>query len=107
MCIRDRIEFEHGGVSDEIEGEVVVESAEVVFRMCDSINPKFGWLLVPFGLYNSRHDDPINDFTDRPFTGTFLVPTGFGQPGIGVEGARPFGAGHVFSYDLAFTNGYR
>jgi hypothetical protein len=104
---RTEIEFEHGGISDEIEGEIVVEAAEVVFRVCDSINPKFGWLLIPFGLFNSRHDDPINDFTDRPFTGRFLVPTGFGQPGVGVEGARPFGAGHVFSYDVAFTNGYR
>lgn len=104
---RAEVEFEGGGISDEFQGEVVVEQAEVIFRVCDWINPKFGWLLVPFGGYNGRHDDPINDFTDRPFTAKYLVPTGFGQPGIGVEGARPFGAGHVFSYDVALTNGFK
>jgi hypothetical protein len=104
---RAEIEFEHGGVSDEIDGEIVVEKAEVVLHVCDAINPKLGWLLIPFGRYNLYHDDPINDFTTRPFTATYLVPTGFGQPGVGVEGARAFGAGHVLSYDVAFTNGYR
>jgi hypothetical protein len=104
---RAELEIEHGGISDEIDGEIVVEQAEVIFRVCDSINPKFGWLLVPFGRFNLQHDDPINDFTARPFTGRFLVPTGFGQPGVGVEGARPFGAGHLLTYDVAFTNGYR
>ena len=104
---RAEVEFEGGGISDEFQGEVVVEQAEVVFHVCEWINPKVGWLLVPFGGYNGRHDDPINDFTSRPFTATYLVPTGFGQPGIGVEGARPFGAGHVLSYDVALTNGFR
>jgi hypothetical protein len=101
------IEFEHGGVSDEIDGEIVVEKAEVVFHACEDFEPKAGWLLIPFGRFNLYHDDPINDFTVRPFTARFLVPTGFGQPGIGVQGAKPFGAGHVLSYDVALTNGYR
>jgi hypothetical protein len=111
--ITDRIDFdaeielEHGGVSDEIEGEVVVEKAEVRFHVTDGLVPKLGWLLVPFGRFNLYHDDPINDLTERPFTARFLVPTGFGQPGVGVEGVVPFGAGHLFSYDVAVTNGYR
>jgi hypothetical protein len=101
------LEIEHGGISDENEGEIVIEKAEVGFHCGDALNPKVGWLLVPFGRYNKYHDDPINDFSDRPFTARFLVPTGFGQPGAGVEGAFPFGCGHVFTYDVAVTNGYK
>jgi hypothetical protein len=101
------VEFEHGGVSDELDGEVVVEQAQVVFRACDAFNPKLGVLLIPFGRFNLHHDDPINDFSVRPFTGRFLVPTGFGQPGIGAEGAFPVGCGATLSYDVAVTNGYR
>jgi hypothetical protein len=112
-AIADRIDFateieiEHGGISDEIEGEIVLEKAEVSFAVSDAVNPKVGWLLVPFARFNSMHDDPLNDFTIRPFTARFLVPTGFGQPGIGVFGAAPFGRGHVLTYDVALTNGYR
>lgn len=101
------LEIEHGGISDEIEGEVVLERAEVRFHVSDCVVPKLGWLLIPFGRYNLNHDDPLNDFTIRPFTARYLVPTGFGQPGIGVEGSRPLGRGHVFSYDVALTNGFR
>lgn len=101
------VEIEHGGISDEIEGEVVLEKAEVKFHLRDAFVPKVGWLLVPFGRYNLHHDDPLNDLTNRPFTARFLVPTGFGQPGVGVEGSAPFGCEHVFSYDVAVTNGYR
>jgi hypothetical protein len=112
-AIADRIDFameieiEHGGISDELHGEIVLEKAEVAFAVSDALNPKLGWLLVPFARFNQVHDDPINDFTIRPFTARFLVPTGFGQPGIGVFGAAPFGRGHVLSYDVALTNGFR
>lgn len=100
------LEIEHGGLSDEIDGEVVLEKAELQFHLSDLVNPKVGWILVPFARYNLHHDDPINDLTNRPFTARYLVPTGFGQPGVGVDGAAPFGCGHVFSYDVAVTNGY-
>jgi hypothetical protein len=111
--IADRIDFsteieiEHGGISDEIGGEIVIEKAEVSFAVSDAFNPKLGWLLIPFARFNSVHDDPLNDFTLRPFTARYLVPTGFGQPGIGVFGAAPFGRGHVLSWDVALTNGFR
>jgi len=101
------IEFEHGGISDEVPGEIVIEKAEIAFRVSDAFNPLFGAILIPFGRSNLYHDDPINDFTVRPFTARFFVPTGFGQPGIGLEGAAPVGSGHVFSYKAALTNGYR
>jgi hypothetical protein len=106
---RTEIEIEHGGINNNfgpLDGDILVEFAEVVFRVHDAFNPKVGAILIPFGGYNHRHDDPMNDFTLRPYTARFFVPTGFGQPGIGVEGAAPFGCGHVFSYDVALTNGF-
>jgi hypothetical protein len=101
------VEFENGGVTDELDGEVSIEQAEVVLHVCDLLNPKAGALLIPFSRYNRYHDDPLNDFTDRPFTARYLVPTGFGQPGVGVEGAGTLRGGHVFSYDVAVTSGFR
>ena len=111
-AITDRIdlqfelEVEHGGIGNELDGDVNFEYAEVVFHVSDAFNPKLGGLLIPFGRFNLYHDDPLNDFALRPFVARYLVPTGFGQPGIGVEGAVPFGCGHTFSYDVALTNGF-
>ncbi len=102
------LEIEHGGIADAIDGEIELEKAEVSFHVSDAFVPKIGWLLVPFGRFNAYHDDPLNDFSTRPFTARFLVPTGFGQPGIGFEGAMPLScAGHVLSYSAALTNGFR
>jgi hypothetical protein len=106
---RSEIEIEHGGINNggsPLDGDILIEFAEVVFRAHDAFTPKVGAILIPFGGYNHRHDDPLNDFTLRPYTARFFVPTGFGQPGVGVEGAMPVGCGHVFSYDVALTNGF-
>jgi len=101
------IEIEHGGIGGGADGDVEIEHADVVFRVADCFNPKLGALLIPFGRYNKYHEDPYNDFTKRPWTARYMVPTGFGQPGIGVEGV--FGLGDVgrLSYDVALTNGFK
>lgn len=101
------IEFEHGGVTDEVPGEIGIEQAEISFHLSDAFTPLVGGILIPFGRYNLHHDDPLNDLTNRPFTATYLMPTGYCQPGIGVRGAGPFGAGHAFEYKVALTNGYK
>lgn len=101
------IEFENGGVTDEVPGEVAIEQAELSFHLSDGFTPLIGGILIPFGRYNLHHDDPINDLTERPFTATYLMPTGYCQPGIGAQGAAPFGAGHAFQYKVAVTNGYK
>jgi len=102
------IEFEGGGITDEFDGEIAIEQAMVTFHLSELFNPKFGWLLIPFGRYNLYHDDPLNDFTVRPFTARYLVPTGFGQPGIGMTGSVTLQrSGHVLTYDVVLTNGFR
>ena len=67
---------------------------------------KLGALLIPFGRFNLFHDDPLNDFTMRPFTGRYMVPSGFGQPGIGAEGVFSLGCPGALSYNVAITNGF-
>ncbi len=100
------VEFEHGGIGGPLDGEVIVEQAEFLFRLSDAFRPKAGALLVPFGRTNLYHDDPLHDFTLRPWTGRFLVPTGWGVPGVGAEGDVPLGC-HVFSYDVVANNGVK
>lgn len=100
------IEFENGGITDEVPGEIAIEQAELSFHVCDAFTPIAGAILIPFGRYNLYHDDPLNDFTDRPFTAVFMIPTGYAQPGIGARGSAPFGRGHTFQYKVAVTDGY-
>ncbi len=100
------IELEHGGIGGEMDGDVKVEYAEVAFRLHDAFVPKVGALLIPFGRYNLYHDDPINDFTLRPWTARYFVPTGFGQPGIGAEGVVPLSSCARLLYNAAFTGGF-
>ena len=100
------IEFEDGGVTDEVPGEVAIEQAEVAFHVSDAFTPIVGAILIPFGRYNLHHDDPLNDFTERPFTAVTMMPTGYCQPGIGAEGAVPLGGGHTLEYKAALTDGY-
>lgn len=106
--LKCEIEIEHGGVGGGgLDGEVEIEHMDVVFRMSDAFNPKVGALLIPMARFNKYHDDPWNDFTKRPWTARYLVPTGFSQPGIGVEGAFDTGNGSRLTYDFVVTHGYQ
>ncbi len=105
--LRAEVEIENGGVTDELDGEIALEQAELTFHLCDRFHPKLGAILVPFTRWNLYHEDPWNDFTNRPFIATYLVPTGFAQPGAGFEGSTPFGRGHSLTYEVAVTSGYR
>jgi hypothetical protein len=104
--VRGEVEFEHGGIGGPLDGEVIVEQAEIVFRLADWFRPKAGALLVPFGRSNLYHDDPMHDFTLRPWTARFLIPTGWGVPGVGFEGAAPVGC-HTLTYDVVLNNGVK
>lgn len=106
LDFQGEIEFEHGGIGGPLDGEVIVEQAAFTFRLTDWLHLKAGALLVPFGRTNLYHDDPIHDFTLRPWTGRFLVPTGWGVPGVGAEGAVALGC-HTLTYDVALNNGVK
>lgn len=105
--IKAEIEIEHGGIGGGLDGDVKFEHMDVVFRLCDAFNPKVGALLIPMARFNQYHDDPYNDFTKRPWTARYLVPTGFGQPGFGAEGAFAAGNNTRLTYDFVVSSGYQ
>ena len=98
-------EFEHGGIGGPLDGDVKVEHLTVAWHITENFGIKLGAPLVPFGRYNLAHDDPGNDFTLRPWVARYMIPTGFGQPGVGVFGSCPVGCG-TLSYDVLLTNGF-
>lgn len=101
------VEFEHGGVSDEIDGEIAVEFAELSFRQSDQFTFKVGTLLVPFGAFNQTHDDPLNELSSRPTVARFVVPSAFASPGIGAMGAFDLTDHDSLTYDVALVNGLK
>ncbi|MDJ0520852.1 MAG: porin [Planctomycetota bacterium] len=104
--VSGEFEFEHGGIGGGgVDGEIKVEHFTVTWHVSETFGLKIGAPLVPFGRYNLVHDDPVNDFTLRPWVARYMVPTGFGQPGVGVFGSCPVGCG-VISYDVLLTNGF-
>ncbi len=104
------IEFERGGAdAGFLRGqEVLVEYAEVRFKVADAFVPRAGIVLIPFLRYNLYHDDPIWNLQDRPTTATRVFKAALQQPGIGSEGVIPLGdGGTTFNYNVALTNGMK
>ncbi|MDA1193696.1 MAG: porin, partial [Planctomycetota bacterium] len=100
------LEIEHGGVGGgNRDGDVKLEHFTVNWRLADAFNIKLGAPIVPFGRYNLYHDDPLNDFTNRPWVARYMVPTGFGQPGIGIFGSWQAGCG-TLAYDVLVSSGF-
>ncbi|HKB15676.1 MAG TPA: hypothetical protein VKF62_06410, partial [Planctomycetota bacterium] len=107
LTFSTEIEFEHGGVADFLDdGEIDIEYAELRWALDPAFSPKAGVLLIPFNRFNLVHDDPLNELNDRPFVATHVVPSAFGQPGFGVEGAIAWEGGIPINYDLVFSNGF-
>lgn len=99
------VEFEHGGVSGELDGEVKVEYAELSFSESEAFALKAGTLLVPFGRFNAQHDDPLNELVTRPFVSRYVSGTVFAQPGVGVAGVLDAGEELSLNYDVVLNNG--
>lgn len=106
IAFNSEIEFEHGGITDESQGEVAVEQAELSFRASDAFTFKAGTLLIPFGAFNQNHDDPLNELPARPNVAWFIVPSAFSGPGIGAMGAVGVTDDASITYDVALTNGF-
>jgi hypothetical protein len=106
IAFDSEVEFEHGGVTDEHQGEIAVEQAELSFHACEAFVFKVGTLLIPFGAFNKNHDDPLNELPARPNVARFVVPSAFSGPGIGAMGALPVSDDASVTYDVALTNGF-
>lgn len=99
------LEFEHGGVSDEADGEVKVEYAQVVLGESEHFALKAGSLLQPWGRFNSQHDDPLNELSSRPTVSRLVHGTVYAAPGVGIEGSFTPSECASINYDLTLTNG--
>jgi len=100
------LEIEGGGVGAGhlTSSEIILEFAELSFRMSELFNLKVGALLVPFNRFNLLHDSPLQDLTDRPLVNRRIIPTTWAETGIGAFGAAYWDWGS-FDYDVIVANG--
>jgi hypothetical protein len=86
------LEVEHAFVEGlEESGELELEQAYLDFLLSRKINLRAGMMLVPVGIINERHEPPVYNGVERPFVDTFIIPTTWFEPGVGVHGE--FGRG--------------
>ena len=103
--VASEIEFEHGGISEENDGEVKLEFATVDFLITDWINWRGGFILTPLGKFNLVHDSPLQDLTERPLVDQFIIPTTLTDLGMGFFGSLYPSELSKLDYEIYATNG--
>ncbi|WP_298431760.1 porin [Geobacter sp.] len=107
VTLNTELEWEHGGVKDELNdegelsGEVTVEQAFLDFRIASPFNVKAGIMLVPLGATNLYHEPTNFNSSERPQLDTYLIPSTWREMGIGIHGAL----GPKADYQLLVMNG--
>ncbi len=87
LSIAAEVEIEHGGPqSNQNDGDVKIEFATMDYRFTDWINLRGGIILIPLGRFNLIHDSPLNDLPLRPMVSRLIIPSTFGETGIGIFG---------------------
>ena len=103
------LEIENVGVNTldnfRFRGEVVLEFAAMDFELTDWLSLRSGVVLVPIGKLNVVHDDPVQDFAERPLVTTFLIPTTWFEPGVGVFGEKLLGEDALIRYEAYAIQG--
>ncbi len=106
ISFKSEVELEGGGFGASFlsNSYVLVEYGEIHFHINRVFNIKAGALLVPFGRFNTLHDAPLRDLTDRPLVSRHIIPSTWTDSGVGIYGAWDmFGVG--FDYDIILSNG--
>lgn len=106
VTLNSELEWEHGGVKDEVEGnelsgEVAVEQAFLDFKLARPINFKAGLMLVPVGGINLDHEPTNFNSSERPQLDRFLIPSTWAEMGAGLHGSL----GDKVDYQLLVMNG--
>jgi hypothetical protein len=94
------IEFEEGGEEIKLEYAAIDVIVHPMFAI------RGGMILSPLGRFNLAHDSPLNPFTDRPLVSTEILGVALSEPGLGVLGSIPLGAGARMTYELYGVNGF-
>ncbi len=104
------LEIEEGGVNQNdtfrFRGEVVPEFAVMDFEFSDALSLRSGIVLVPFGKLNLVHDEPVQDLTERPLVDTFLIPSTWFEPGVGIFGQTMLTEDALLRYELYLIQGF-
>lgn len=95
-------EVEHGVVSAEDEGEVVVEQFYIDHSLTDNTNAKGGLFLIPMGFLNESHEPTRFYGVERNFVETAIIPTTWSEGGAGLYGGNPAG----LAWDVGVTTGF-
>jgi hypothetical protein len=102
LTFNSELEFEHGVVSKDDNGEAEVEQAYLNYRFTDAVNAKGGLFLIPLGILNVTHEPPTYYGVERNEVETRIIPTTWRELGAGVHGLFTDG----LSYDVGLTTGF-
>jgi len=107
ITLNTELEWEHGGVKDELNdegelsGEVRVEQAFLEFKLARPFNIKTGIMLAPVGAINLYHEPTNFNSSERPQLDRFLIPSTWSEMGAGIYGSL----GDKVDYQLLVMNG--
>ncbi|MCD6190982.1 MAG: porin [Sulfurimonas sp.] len=86
IILNVEIEFEHGGVTPDEGGEVIVEFMYLDFLLNENANVRVGNMLIPMGLINEKHEPTLFTTVQRPSTAKNLIPSTWHESGLMVYG---------------------
>ena len=86
IILNVELEFEHGGVTPDEGGEVIVEFMYLDFLLHKNANVRVGNMLVPMGLINEKHEPTLFTTVQRPGTSKNLIPSTWHESGVMVYG---------------------
>lgn len=96
------VEVEHAVSSASDQGEAQIEQAYLDGLLSRRINLRGGLILMPVGIINIYHEPPSFNGVDRPDVDTFVIPTTWREPGVGVFGELAEG----LRYQVYLVNGF-
>ncbi len=96
------VEVEHAISSADDRGEVEIEQAYLDGLLHRKLNLRGGVILMPVGIVNISHEPPSFNGVDRPDVDTFVIPSTWREPGVGIFGELAEG----LRYQLSFVNGF-
>ncbi len=94
------LEVEHAVSGDGQSGGVELEQAFVELLLSRKVNVRGGILLVPTGIINSTHEPPTFYGVERPDVDKKIIPTTWGEAGVGILGELAPG----LSYNLYYVS---
>lgn len=80
-------EIEHAFVTDDSDGEIVIEQAYIDFLLSDPLNVRVGRILTPLGIINKKHEPPSFNGVERPAFARYIIATTWSSDGAGIFGS--------------------